>query len=358
MSIKKIAGIVGVSPSTVSRVLNDPNYRCSTPGLRDKIWKTAMELNYTPNEAARNLKLGVNADNTKMYYVNVLMTHTDAGQTDPFFVELLHVIESEVHKSNCILSKVLYMPVFSDIKRCEEENLTKLVEDMHRDEKRSSDGLIVVGKCCPQAIAALSVRYKNVVAVNRNAINYNVDEITCDGRKLSLLAINYLVSLGHRNIAYVGETINEVRYDGYKQALKEHDIPLYPDYVRSVHQTEADGYEVMEQLFKLDRYPTAIYCANDIIAVGVLRNLAKHKSMVYRPSIIGCDDIEKAQTTNPMLTTIQIPKYEMGKFALYLLLDRMSGGHRAVTRLELQGKLLVRSSCYRVEDSIWSDYVI
>lgn len=358
MSIKKIAEKVGVSPSTVSRVLNDPAYRCQTPGLRDKIWKTAMELNYTPNEAARNLKLGVSPDSDKMYYVNVLMTHTDAGQTDPFFIELLHVIESEVHKSNCILSKIEYMPIFSDEKKCEHENLTKLVDEMYHSEKGNSDGLIVVGKCCPQAIAVLSSKYKNLVAVNRNTINYEVDEVTCDGRKLSLLAVNHLVSLGHRNIAYVGETINEARYDGYKEALKINDIPLYPDYIRSVHQTEADGYEIMEQLFKLDRYPTAIYCANDIIAVGMLRSLAKHKSIIYRPSIIGCDDIEKAQTTTPMLTTIQIPKYEMGKFALYLLLDRMRGGHRAVARLELEGKLLVRSSCYRVEDSLWSDYVI
>ena len=58
MSINKIAQMAGVSPSTVSRVLNNPNYRCSSEETRDKIWKAAMELNYTPNEAARSLKLG------------------------------------------------------------------------------------------------------------------------------------------------------------------------------------------------------------------------------------------------------------------------------------------------------------
>lgn len=74
MSIKTIAQKTGVSPATVSRVLNNPNYRCSTPGLRDKIWKAAMELNYVPNEAARNLKMGAATKNDKTYYVNVLMT--------------------------------------------------------------------------------------------------------------------------------------------------------------------------------------------------------------------------------------------------------------------------------------------
>lgn len=114
MSIKKIAKKVGVSPATVSRVLNKPNYRCAVPGLRDKIWKEAMEQNYVPNEAARNLKMGVTAKNNKTYYINVLMTRMDVDQSDPFFTELLHVIESEIHKHMCILSKVWYMSLFSN----------------------------------------------------------------------------------------------------------------------------------------------------------------------------------------------------------------------------------------------------
>ena len=67
MSIKKIAEKAGVSPATVSRVLNNPNYKCSVSGLRDKIWKTAIEMNYVPNEAARNLKKGVSAKQEKTW---------------------------------------------------------------------------------------------------------------------------------------------------------------------------------------------------------------------------------------------------------------------------------------------------
>ena len=93
MSIKKIAEKAGVSPATVSRVLNNPNYKCSVPGLRDKIWKTAIEMNYVPNEAARNLKRGVSAKQEKTWYINILMTRTDSSTTDPFFAELLRVIK-------------------------------------------------------------------------------------------------------------------------------------------------------------------------------------------------------------------------------------------------------------------------
>lgn len=88
MSIKKIAQQVGVSPATVSRVLNNPNYKCSAPEIRDKIWKSAMELNYTPNKAARNLKLGVEDTEHKIYYIGVLVTRMDKATTDPFFSEL------------------------------------------------------------------------------------------------------------------------------------------------------------------------------------------------------------------------------------------------------------------------------
>lgn len=95
MSIKKIAEKVGVSPATVSRVLNNPNYHCATEGMRDRIWKAAIEMNYMPNEAARNLKMGASAvRKDKVYYINVLMTRMDAAQSDPFFTELLHMVES------------------------------------------------------------------------------------------------------------------------------------------------------------------------------------------------------------------------------------------------------------------------
>ena len=88
--------------------------------------------------------------------------------------------------------------------------------------------------------------------------------------------------------------------------------------------------------------PTAIYCANDMIAIGMLKCLNKYKNHYYVPSIISSDDIEEAQYTKPMLTTVRLPKEEMGKFALYLLIDRLDGGHKGIVRTELEGKLMIR----------------
>ena len=123
MSIKKIAERAGVSAATVSRVLNNPNYKCSSPKVRDKIWDVAMELNYIPNTAARNLKMGVQNKEEKVYYIGVLMTRMEQATADPFFNELLRVIESEIHKQVAILTKVWYMSIFSNDKKCQNENL-------------------------------------------------------------------------------------------------------------------------------------------------------------------------------------------------------------------------------------------
>lgn len=358
MSIKKIAQQVGVSPATVSRVLNNPGYRCSTPGLRDKIWRAAMEQNYVPNKAARNLKMGATAKQDKTYYINVLMTRMDADQSDPFFTELLHVIESEIHKHMCILSKVWYKSLFSNDRRCRTENLDRIIGDMYNETEGKCDGLIIIGKCNKEALKKLNQRYKSVVSVNRNSTNYEVDEVLCDGKKIATTAVEYLISLGHRNIGYVGECHNEARYNGYLETMRKNGIDVESDYIKECKQTEAEGFEIMKQFLQSSDCPTGIYCANDITAIGMLKCLSKFKNRYYMPSIIASDDIEQAQYTTPMLTTVRLPKDEMGKFALYLLLDRMKGEHKSVVRTELEGRLIIRNSCTDVVASAWSDYYI
>ena len=114
----------------------------------------------------------------------------------------------------------------------------------------------------------------------------------------------------------------------------------------------------MEKFFQSDDMPTGIYCANDISAIGMLKCLNKFRNRYYMPSIISSDDIQEAQFPKPMLTTVSLPKEDMGKFALYLLLDRLRGGHSGIVRMELEGKLVIRNSCSSVEDSMWSDYCI
>lgn len=358
MSIKKIAAKVGASPATVSRVLNNPDYRCSKPELRDQIWKAAMELNYTPNVAARNLKLGVGGQEPSIIYINVLMTRTDARETDPFFSEILRVIETEIHKNGCILSNLWYRSLFSNDARCETENVDRVISNMYAETGGKADGLIIVGRCNHKAIAKFKKVFTNVVMVNRSSAENVVDEVLCDGRKIASTAVEYLFSLGHRKIGYVGECKGEIRYSGYVETLTGHGIELMPQYVIPTRQTEMDGYDSMMKFLQSDDCPTGIYCANDITAIGMLKCLHKFKNHYPRPSIIASDDIEEAQFSKPMLTTVRVPRNEMGRFAVRLLLDRISGGHHSVVRMEMESRLMIRESCQHVSDLIWSDYCI
>ena len=358
MSIKKIAEKVGVSPSTVSRVLNNPNYRCSSDKLKDKIWKAAVELNYSPNQAARNLKLGTDIKEEKTFYINILVTRMDSQQTDPFFTELLRVLESEIHRGYCVLTKVWYEPFFSNEKKCKGSLAEQKITQLYEETDGKNDGLIIIGKCQEEAIKIWKTKYKSIVSVNRNSTNYQVDEVLCDGRKVSALAVDYLVSLGHTRIGYVGKCSQESRYKGYLDVLKANDLYVNEAWVMDLEPTEANGLAVMETFMKMEDPPTAIYFVNDIAAIGALKCLGRKRRNFYRPSIIATDDIEAAQYTKPMLTTVQLPKEDMGRFALRLLVDRMEGRHKGNIRMELEGKLVVRNSCTAPANGGWSDYCI
>ena len=357
-SIKEIAQNVGVSISTVSRVLNNPEYKCSDPGVREKIWNMAMKLNYVPNEAARKLKAGTQRDEGKTYYINVLMTRMDSAAADPFFSELLRVVESEIHKNGCILSKVWYRSIFSDDKRCKYENVDLVIKKMLDETDTKTDGLIVIGRCSHFALRKLSQNYKSIVYVNRDAASGEVDEVICNGSQIAKTAVEHLISLGHESIGYVGNCGKEARYIGYLETLAEHGLDIDTDFVINTKLSEADGFEAMRHFMEMEKTPTGIYCANDITAIGMLKYLAKTRNRYYMPSIISSDGIDEAQFTRPMLTTVEISKSDMGRFAIYLLLDRLRGGHSGVARIELQCRLIRRESCTPAEESRWCEYYI
>lgn len=359
MSIKKIAQLSGSSPATVSRILNNPNYKCSTPGLREKVWKIAMELNYTPNEAARSLKKGCSKNKLDTYSVDILMTRMEGANSDPFFAELLHCVESQIHAHSCILSSLWYKSLFSDDKKCEQTKLEPIIKEMiDTSNSNGKNGLLIIGKCNSRVIQILKKYYKHIVSINRNSTNYEVDEVICDGKKIAAMAVNYLVSLGHTRIAYVGRCNGESRYQGYKEVFHNNSMDFYDEYIMDIEQTEKQGFQTMKKLMQLDVPPTAIYCANDITAIGMIKCLNQYNSSLYIPSIISSDDIEEAQNTTPMLTTVKLPKENMAKFAVYLLLDRMKSGHNEVVRIELEGKLMIRNSCRRADETKLSEYYI
>lgn len=357
MSIKEIAEKAGVSVSTASRVLSDPNHRCSSEEMRQRILQVARELNYVPNEAARKLKCGKTGEQ-EVYYIDILLTRVSSEENDPFFSEMLRLTEIEIRRNNCIVSSIWYKNDFSNEKYSMSGDVERDAEELYKSGEHKSDGLVIIGKCCSRALKALKKYEKNIVSINRNSTNYEVDEVICDGRKIALTAIDQLVKCGHSKIGYVGDCHNEMRYLGYQEALTKYHLDSDIDYIYDTAPGEDNGYKAMEYFMKQSSPPTGIYCSNDILAIGMLKCLGKRRNRFYTPSVVSSDDIAEAQFTKPMLTTVSLPKGEMVRFALIILLDRIAGGHKTTSRLEVDSILVIRESCFPVSRANEPEYYI
>ncbi len=337
MSLKEIARITGASPATVSRVLNNPDYQCQNPALTEQIRQTAKELNYVPNQNARQLKLGERQQNIsggKQYTIDFLLARFNSLNEDPFFAELYRYVETECHKQSCIPGHMLNIP---DIAMLDSQN-----------SRVRADGILILGKCPSLTADVLLRKYRAVAAVDRNPTDYRMDEIICSGSKAASMAVGYLLELGHTRIAYIGDCTMETRYHGYYECLLNHRLSLIYDYIVPTNQTRAEGHRAFARLSSLPKPPTAIFCANDVTALGFLTAMkehnAKNRKDAYRPAVISIDDIAEASQISPMLTTIHIPKGDMAHLAILSLRDRLQGGHQECIRMELPCHLMVRES--------------
>lgn len=334
MSLKEIAKMSGASVATVSRVLNRPDYMCRDEAMRERIWEYARKLQYVPNTAARQLKNGRAAE-AKPLRADVFLTRFQTLEEDAFFKELYDILREILLERQCHLGQVFTL-----------NNMIERSQKLSSVSKGgSANGLILLGKCPPELLPFLKRQYENLVGIDRNPTSFDYDEVFCDGAEAAQTAMDYLISLGHRRIAYIGDCSYEARYIGYHQSLMAHSLPLEYSNIYPTGQTRQEGRQAMQAILEKETKPTAIFCANDSTALGVLDVLKGRRKKGYLPSVISIDDIREAQSAEPSLTTINIPKRELAHHAVLLLLDRIGGGHRENVRMELPGRLLVRESC-------------
>ncbi len=336
MTLKDIAARAGVSISTVSRVINNKDTKAASTEVQERIWSIVRETGYIPNAAARSLKLGqierpIVSENRG---IACIVARSENAIDEPFFVDLSRSLEKEAFKHGFVLR---YTFSAFDLNSSNTFNIIT---------NTKVDGVVVLGRFNQNLSTFLKKQYKNILYAGLNSIDYSFDQVICDGYRASTAAVKYLASLKHTSIGYIGETISEVRYKGYCDALKELCLPVNHQNIINTQLSTDGGYNGAKKLINNKTNATAIFCANDITAIGALKAIKEAGLRVPEDiSIISIDDIDMAQYVSPMLTTVHIPINELGRMAAKTLIDRIEHGHSLPIKIDIPFTITKRESC-------------
>ncbi len=325
MSLKEIAAMTGVSVSTVSRVLNQSAPGCASEETQAKIRAAAKEIGYHPNECARILqKGGAKELSDSAPCIAILFARHQETETDPFFSALLDCVQTELTAQGLRIGKVLYG------------------DKGHAADLKEADGILVLGRCSAELLTRIRLQNPNIVGIWRNSADFQVDEVVCDGRKAAEMAVDYLLKLGHKNIAYIGDCSFEERYVGYCSRLIERGLPLNYRLIKATDQTAGEAKRAMQELLSGNDSFTAVFCANDVSAESALDVLKGKGEGAHTVSVIGIDDIPASPGKKPALTTVHIPRREMAHMAVLLLKDKLQKKHRETVRIEFPCHIVER----------------
>lgn len=336
MTLKEIADLAGVSVSTVSRVINHGNTKVASQEVKDTIWKIIRETNYIPNSAARNLKLGNDSGNSgnSVKSIGCIFARSKNTLNDPFFSQIARALEQEAFRQGYILK---YSFSAYDIN---DPNTYHLITN------NQVNGIAVLGRFDKNLLNFIKNKYKHVVYTGLNIIDTDYDQVICDGYQASIAAVNYLHKLGHTAIGYVGEKHKELRYQGYLDAMTRLKLPILRENIVVTPMSSEGGYNGVKEYLKKDLSVTALFCANDLTAIGAMKAI-KEKGLGIPSdiSVISIDDIDTAQYMSPMLTTIRVPMEELGKMTAKILIDRIENGKALPIKVELPFSIITRESC-------------
>ena len=323
VSIKDIAKEAGVSPSTVSRALNDhPHIRDETKLL---IHDLAKQMGYVPSVLARSLV----AKRTATIGVAI----TDLA--DPYYARLMLGIEVAAAAEH-------YQVVLSSYYRNAARELA-IVRDFHM---RRMDGIIITGSETEEVYqAAENHFFMPIVLVNRPNYPYSVSVDRLQGAQA---IVEHLIQLGHCRIAHITEgakyRAKSRRLQGYLAALAKHQLKVDDELVVDGDGGISGGIQAVPRLFDLADPPTAIFCFNDMTAIGAINALRQRRCDVPGDiSVAGYDDLEMATYFHPALTTVRQQTYQLGQGAVNMLL-KLIKGEDTVSPVMMAPELVIRQS--------------
>jgi len=330
-TMKRVAAELGVSITTVSKVLNNqPDIGAAT---RARVLKKVEELGYRPNAVARSLTL--RRTNTLGIVIPDLM-HS-------FFVEIVAGIESVVSARGYAL-----------LLCSSGEDAQKERRELEALRQRQVDGLVFASAHATgneDLLTQLIDAGKSLVMIDRDDHqDIQCHRVLTDDERVGWLAASHLASLGHRAIAHIaGPPILHAkrRERGYRQALREGRIAVRPEWIARAGFLERDGFRAMQKLLAVQPRITAVFAANDPTAIGAMKAIWEAGLRVPEDiAVVGAGDVAHADVLRVPLTTVSWSRQEMGMRAAELILGQIEGRRpRTFQRAVIPPRLVVRESC-------------
>ena len=333
-TIRDVARLAGVSTATVSATLNKTSF--VSPGLQRRVEHAVRTLGYAPSAVARSLKTGV----TKLIGLII------ADVMNPFFTELVHVIGESAQAEG-------YRVILCHT----DEDVAKELDFLQMLRAQRVDGIILApaGVAADYRRAGLSHYPIPIVLVDRDIPILDADAVVLDNKAAVCEAIEHILACGHRRIAIIAGpatlSTGTERVAGYSKAIAAAGIDVVADYIRHGTFRQDEAYEAACALMRLPSRPTALFVANNQMAIGAMRAIADIGLACPRDvSVVGMDDLRWMTAFAPRLTVVRQPVHEMGLTALRLMLDRLVAKDTALEprRVVLRSELIVRESCRRI----------
>jgi LacI family repressor for deo operon, udp, cdd, tsx, nupC, and nupG len=332
-NIREVAKRAGVSTATVSRVLSRPDV--VSPDTRVRVLKAVERLGYAPNSVAKNLRT--------LKSRKLLVTVPDIS--NPFFALILQGIEDTAQKNG-------YSVLLGDTQHDErrEERYALMLR------QKEADGLIFLGHRLPKVAESVVREMAPLCAPIVNGCEFSADlgvpSVHIDNATAAAEAMEHLYELGHRRIGVVtGPLLSPLSRDRLTGALS---AAARREVQADVMVTHGDfsirsGSESAAELLQEANPPTAIFCFNDEMAIGVIAEARRRRLCVPNDlSVVGFDDIRFAQCVDPPLTTIAQPMREIGEGTVRLLLDILNGTRLTPISVTLPHTLQVRGTTRRI----------
>lgn len=326
-TIEDVALLAGVSIATVSRALNEPGKVADS--TRRRVIEAVARTGYTTNAMARNLR-------TRRSQM-ILILAPDVG--DPNFSNILVGLETEASKRGY---GVLIGNTQNDPER--ETDYLRFVAS------NQADGIVLLTGHMPFGFADSqpATRLPPIVAVNEPITNAAIPFVGVDNVEGARVATDHLISQGHRDIAFLGQSsraVAQLREKGFRTAMQAANLTVDQRFVLEADGTTESGRAAAERMFVRDRLPTAFFCVNDATALGVIIALTARGYELPRDfSVMGFDDISFASFVTPSLTTMKQPRLQIGEASMDLLLAMLEGAPPAGREILLRAELILRNS--------------